>query len=67
MDYIRLLNSVPSDFKQILRKLENVSLKIISRYWSTVFNRTCIKEGLMPKYLNFIFISNCMYSFYISH
>ena len=53
MDYIRLLHSVPSDFKQMLRKLENVSLKIISKIWSTVFNKTCIKEGLMPKYLNF--------------
>ena len=55
MDYIRLLHSVPSDFKHILRKLENVSLKIISRYWSSVFNRTCLKEGLMPKYLNIIY------------
>ena len=58
MDYIRLLHSVPGDFKLMLRKLENVSLKIISKNWSTVFNKTCIKEGLMPKYLKFELLTN---------
>ena len=53
MNYMNLLNTIPNDFKKHLRKLENVSNKIIKKEWSKVFNNTCLSERLWPTYTRF--------------
>ena len=50
MNYGSLLNTLPVDFKNILREKESVNKKIINAEWSLVFNKTCIKENIWPNY-----------------
>ena len=44
--YGEKLNSLPQDLKRYYRDLENVMKKIINANWSTVFNKTCIKNNI---------------------
>ena len=50
--YGEKLNLLPEDLKRMYRELENVKNKIINANWSIVFNETCIKENIWPKYTN---------------
>ena len=43
---------LPAEKKQKIRKIEKINKKIASVKSSLVFNRTCIKENLLPKYTN---------------
>ena len=54
MEYMELLNSLPSELKSKMRKLENLKTKLINNSWSTVFNEVCLHEKLMPNYTNFL-------------
>ena len=42
MEYMELLNSLPSELKSKVRKLENLKTKLINNSWSTVFNEVCL-------------------------
>ena len=46
------LNLLPQDLKRYYRDLENVMKKIINANWSTVFNKTCIKNNIWPNFTN---------------
>ena len=48
-----LLFRLPYDTRKLFRKLESVEKKIINNNWSSVFNKTCLNNNLMPKYVNF--------------
>ena len=47
---------LPAEKKQKIRKIEKINKKIASVKSSLVFNRTCIKENLLPKYTNNIYV-----------
>ena len=49
-----LLFPLPNDTRKLFRKLENLEKKIINNNWSSVFNKTCLKNNLLPKYVNCI-------------
>ena len=36
-----------------IRKLEGFNKKLISQEYGILFNKTCLNEGLLPKYTNF--------------
>ena len=48
-----LLYELPNELKNLFRNLERTSRKIIMSNWSLKFNKTCLKENLLPKYSNF--------------
>ena len=54
MDYMELLNSLPSELKSKIRKFENLKTKLINNSWSKIFNEVCLNEKLMPNYTNLI-------------
>jgi hypothetical protein len=47
-----ILKNINENVKQSYRKLENVSLKLISTNAHRCFNETCINNNLLPKYTN---------------
>ena len=55
MDYLDLLHSLDNEIKNKLRKLESIRLKIINAEWSHTFNEVCLKENLMPNYINYVY------------
>ena len=48
----QLIFHLPAEKKQKIRRIEKINKKIASVKCSLVFNRTCIKENLLPKYTN---------------
>ena len=56
-----LLFALPDELKNLYRNLERVSRKLIMCNWSLKFNRTCLLENLLPKYSDFICVSNEIY------
>ena len=56
----QLIFHLPAEKKQKIRKIEKINKKIASVKSSLVFNRTCIKENLLPKYTN-IYNFICLY------
>ena len=61
----QLIFHLPAEKKQKIRKIEKINKKIASVKSSLVFNRTCIKENLLPKYTNmYIYIYIYIYIHY---
>ena len=52
IDYMELLNCLPSELKSKIRELGNLKVKLINNSWSNVFNEVSLNEKLMPKYIN---------------
>ena len=52
-NYGILLNTIPYNLKKKIRLLERYGKKINNITWSIMFNQTCIKEDIMPKYCKF--------------
>ena len=48
-----LLYTLPAELKDLLRNFERVSKKLIMSTWSIKFNKTCLRENLLPNYSNF--------------
>ena len=48
-----LLFSLPVEKRKLFRKLENIDKKIINNKWSNLFNKICLKNNMLPKYVNF--------------
>ena len=53
-EYCYLLNSLPKEVKTKIRKLEKTIKKKIKTEWSIKFNKTCLKEDILPNYSKFI-------------
>ena len=54
MNFIEKINIINDPtFKTKIRNLEKIKKKIINSQYSTVFNETCLKEELYPKYKSF--------------
>ena len=47
-----LINNIPENFKNKLRKYEICLKKINLNYLSIEFNSTCLTEGILLKYSN---------------
>ena len=47
-----LLYSIPTEKRKLFRKLESIEKKIINNKWSILFNKTCVKNHMLPKYVN---------------
>ena len=60
----QLIFHLPTEKKQKIRRMEKMNKKISSVKSSLIFNRTCIKENLLPKYTN-IYIET-LFSYIIS-
>ena len=45
-----LIKTIPHELKIVIRSLERCVKKVNSANWSIVFNETCIKEKILPKY-----------------
>ena len=52
LNFGQLLFHLQPEEKKIVRKIEKVSYKINAADTAIVFNNTCLKEGLLPKYTN---------------
>ena len=50
MTYVEELNKLPGYWKKIIKKLENIQLKLTKAKWSTQFNYVCLQENLLPNY-----------------
>ena len=50
---------LPTEIKNKIKKLEKAHNVFINNKYGIIFNETCIKEGLLPKYTN-IYIYLCM-------
>ena len=48
-----LLFSLPAEKRKLFRKLERIEKKIINNKWSNIFNKKCLKNNMLPKYVNF--------------
>ena len=45
--------AIPYQLKKKIRSLERYGKKINNTTWSIMFNQTCLKENIMPKYCKF--------------
>ena len=52
MTFGQKLHLLPQDERHIVRHLEKLAYKINAAETATIFNETCIQEGLLPKYTN---------------
>ena len=59
----QILFMLPTERKINIRKLEKPHNVFINNKYAIIFNETCIKEGLLPKYTNIVVYS--IYSIYI--
>ena len=50
LNFGQLLFHLPSEEKRIVRKIEKVLYKKNAADTAIIFNNTCLKEGLLPKY-----------------
>ena len=50
-EYCYLSNSLPKEVKAKIRKLEKTIKKKIKTEWSIKFNKTCLKEDILPNYI----------------
>ena len=48
----QILFMLPTEIKIKIRKLEKAHNVFINNKYGIIFNETCIKEGLLPKYTN---------------
>ena len=49
-----LLYTLPADRRKSVRDLEKLSTKISKLECSLFFNKTCLREGILPNYSNWI-------------
>ena len=59
-----ILFMLPTEIKNEIRKLEKAHNVFINNKYGIIFNETCIKEGLLPKYTNnyiYIYIYTYIY------
>ena len=54
--YVNLIMELSPDKRNIFRKYENLKRKIIKAKWSNVFNKTCIREDLLPNYTRILIL-----------
>ncbi len=47
-----LIYNLPAERRKSVRELEKISTKIIKEKCSLLFNSTCLKEQILPKYTN---------------
>ena len=52
-NYGFLLNTIPYKLKKNIRSLERYGKKNDDITWSIMFNQTCLKEDIMPKYCKY--------------
>ena len=57
MTYAHELSKHPTGIKVQIRKLETIKYKLLRCKWSTIFNKICLKENLMPDYTRMRFIN----------
>ena len=48
-NYDFLINEIPENFLNVLRKYESSLKKINLNYWSIEFNSMCLNKGILPK------------------
>ena len=48
----QILFMLPTEIKNKIRQLEKAHNVFINNKYDIIFNETCIKEGLLPKYTN---------------
>ena len=46
-----MYSTINESQKKIFRNYENSMKKLMNQQWNNLFNETCIKEGLQPKYI----------------
>ena len=61
MSYDILLNSIPFEFKRLLRKNESAENRLIRLRSSQQFTNNCLSKNCLPKYVNIINV--CIYIF----
>ena len=49
MTYVEELNKLLGYWKKIIKKLENIQLKLTKTKWSTQFNYVCLQENYLNK------------------
>ena len=50
MNFVRTIHTLPSEIKNIYRKIEKNENKLLKNKWSLIFNETCLKEEILPNY-----------------
>ena len=54
MNYGILQNNIPQKLKKKFRYLKKLCKKINNFEWSIMYNKTCINEETLPKYVIFL-------------
>ena len=52
MDFGRPLFQLPQEHRKSVRKIENISKKLINANFAVIFNDICIRENLLPTFTN---------------
>ena len=53
MAFRELFQGLSTEQTKLFRDFEKVQYKIVKNKLSCLFNETCLKEGLLPTYMNF--------------
>ena len=56
MTYAYELSKHSTATKVQIRKLESIKYKLLKCKWSTIFNKICLKENLLPDYTRIVMI-----------
>ena len=57
MNFARIIHTLPSEIKNLYRKIEKNENKLLKNKWFLIFNETCLKEEILPNYTKIILSS----------
>ena len=52
MNFGSLLFQLPPEERKVIRKIENISKKLINANFAVIFNEICSRENLLPTFTN---------------
>ena len=62
-----IIYQLDPDSKKITRRLEKIQIQKMKKEYSVLFNSTCLKNNLLPKYTTYIYINDpisCWYELF---
>ena len=64
-NYGSLINQMDDKIKRMIRDYERISKSVINKKWSITYKKMCLKENLMPKYTDILFVWKNVLNAYI--
>ena len=61
INFARIIHTLPTEIKNIYRKIEKNENKLLKNKWSLIFNETCLNEEILPNYTIIYKYKNCYF------